>query len=82
MLIKVTEDHIKNGRRGSACECPVALAIKEATGCQDVRVGTSRLTIKNLGDDCHDFLLPEKVFNFIWGFDHGKKVAPFEFEIG
>jgi hypothetical protein len=76
MLIKVTEDHIENGRRHETCRCPIALAIKEATGCSNVSVGQQSATI-----GVYTHILPKEAGDFVRDFDHRKKVVPFEFEL-
>ena len=36
MMIQMTERHIQEGVRTSPCECPVAKAIKDATGLEAI----------------------------------------------
>jgi hypothetical protein len=80
MLIKVTEDHIKNGQPRSACECPIALAIKEATRCLRAGVGLDRAII-----DGRYFDLSKRARDFIRDFDdpnrRSRLFTPFEFEL-
>ena len=38
MTVQVTADHISRGVRKICTRCPVALAIKDATGAKDVEV--------------------------------------------
>jgi hypothetical protein len=77
MLIKVTEDHIRRGRRQSICKCPIALAIMEAVPTRLLIVGPNVVSI-----DIGEFLLPKEAQDFIGDFDfEKKKVSPFEFEL-
>lgn len=71
MLIKVTEEDIKNGVRHLCQKCPVSLAIKRAIKKDDVVVAGSR-TRKQL---------PDKVIKLIALYDQGYSISPFEFEI-
>lgn len=47
MRIRVTEEHIRKGVPFSACDCPVALAIKEATGHGWVSVGIGGVSLSD-----------------------------------
>jgi hypothetical protein len=38
MKVRVLQKHIKAGKQGDANWCPIALALKEATGCAKVSV--------------------------------------------
>lgn len=42
MKITVTEQHIKNGKRGEMCGCPIALAVKDHFPGSEVFVGMRR----------------------------------------
>lgn len=83
MIIKVTEEHIKRGKRYKGLQCPVALAIKEQLGYKALVCGVSV-----------DFLLPNRmgqlsvtvprsVQRFIKKFDaEGRSAAkPFNFTL-
>lgn len=74
MRIKVTAEDIKAGIRRDGMACPVALAIKRATGESDVLVG---LEDANIGG--YVFPLPTKARNFIPRFDDLCEVKPIEF---
>ena len=103
MLIKVTEDCIKNGLPSTSDCCPVALALKDAG--LDCRV-TSRTIEKaavvkvlkpnmtSITGNCQlsvDYItfmgyeewktLDKQCRDFIYNFDKGLPVEPFEFEI-
>ena len=55
MLIRVTDDHIKNGVREDECECPIALAIEESLRCEFsnivVAVYDGDIHVRNIGRD-------------------------------
>lgn len=76
MKIKVTEEHIAKGRRGCCERCPVALAIREMTPCESVRVSSVILRIA----DTH-VALPWHAGVFVTDYDQGRPVQPFEFEL-
>ena len=80
MKIRVTAEHIKNGQRGEPQACPVALAIKEATGIMWITVGPHDMSTMSESQ----LTLPVSVQKFIRAFDHGERkeeVVPFDFEI-
>lgn len=77
--IKVTKADIKKGKKGSVCDCPIALAIKRATGLKgrDVAVGDYQPEV-----DGYIFEGPcESLTTFIEAFDGGEKVKPFSFNM-
>jgi len=76
MLIKVTQEHIKNGKCFSGEYCPVALALKDlfpktfvSVGYSSLKVGTTVVMISS--QDVRDKILD---------FDLGEGMKPFEFE--
>jgi len=75
MTIKVTQEHIRNGKRSRSTECPVALAILESTGHypQVFKTGV------RLGRDW--FYHTKATEEFINAFDSDRPVAPFEFDL-
>lgn len=75
--IHVTQEDIENGERNRASRCPVAIAIKRATGNASVYVGTLDMSI----GEFLDMSLPRKLVKFIGRFDSGKAVHPFTFTI-
>lgn len=80
MLIHVTSEHIKNGRKGSPSACPIALAIMKK--CYDVYVGTDYLQVKKQPDRYFtNMRFPKAVKAFIRKFDCGEEVAPFSFTL-
>lgn len=75
MKIQVTQKHINEGKRGECFNCPIALALLEATGQQwDVSFHMACSWHYNLN-------LPEIAQEFIGRFDYEKTVKPFEFEL-
>ena len=76
MKIDVTELDIENGKCGVAFSCPVALAVRRATGITRVYVGSRHLEI---GD--RRMAIPIPVRRFITCFDAEIPVGPFSFEL-
>lgn len=72
MIIKVTEDHIKNGLRCTTTCCPVALALQEISS--NVSVGLVGIWL-----DSVRYKVPRSVYRFIRRFDNNKTVKPFNF---
>ena len=74
MKIKITQDHITNGKRLNGESCPIALALIDAGFCNiDVRVGRVFLGSAIIP-------LPTVARAFMGQFDRGYTVIPFEFE--
>ena len=73
-LIKVTQEDINNGVRGSAYSCPIANAC--ARESIFVGVGDVIIRFKPNGAIIHT---PESVKKFVKKFDKGKSVEPFNF---
>jgi hypothetical protein len=81
MIIKVTRKHINKGKRHSLCFCPIALAIKEATG---MNFFVAMETISCHAEDRGlKFELSTRAKEFIQRFDrYGKlSVAPASFRL-
>ena len=72
MLIKVTKDHIENGKIGQPDCCPIALA----SGFENVSVFVDE--IRCYGEA---YELPMIAQEFIENFDGGNEVKPISFEI-
>lgn len=52
MLIKVTQEHIRAGRKNSGCCCPIALALKEQyTDLSFIGVGSVELVCSRVAND-------------------------------
>lgn len=80
MKIKVEWRHIHSGKRCKCEECPVALAISEATG-RNARVYFSKAFIFSGGVIPDYIYFPAGVADWIYDYDRMKKVYPFEFEL-
>jgi hypothetical protein len=76
--MKVTERHIKLGRRHDPQCCPVALALKEQFSWVSVTIDE---IIAYKGEKWHYFIPNRKVVDFIVAFDSGKTIEPMEFEL-
>ena len=77
-LVKVTQEHIRQGERQSATGCPVALAISEQLGLRKVVVHGYHVL---LGKFHGNFALPESVTDWIKSFDRGETVGPISFQL-
>jgi len=75
MRINVTADDIANGVHKDCERCPVALAVKRATGCVNCDVTAD--TIYATGMPV--FTTPRSVQEFIARFDREYPVQPFSF---
>lgn len=73
MKISVEEKHIKTGTAGSCFSCPVALAVREATGAKDVWVGSHIRVNGRL------YAVSDAVLDFIRIFDDLEEGYPFSF---
>lgn len=84
--IRVTQDDIDHGKRGSFCDCPVALAVKRAFRAS---LSDRRIAVRHEGifvGDLEDerFWVAEadrEVQAFIAAFDDGKRVTPRTFDM-
>lgn len=76
MKIQVTAEDIANGRRSDCHNCPVSLAWNRVMG-GDYKVGLG-VIVQN---SCILFWLPKIAQKFIFDFDAGRPVEPFEFEV-
>ena len=77
MKISVTNKHIDDGIPCDRFQCPLALAIQEATGEYGWNVGMSNA----YSPDVHRLRLPEKAIEFRKTFDCNGPVSPFEFDL-
>ncbi len=76
--VDVTEEDITRGVRGSCTACPVALALRRATGTNWASVDDSVM------ESAHSFNraeTPPEVVKFIYLFDAQGRVEPFSFEV-
>ena len=76
MKIEVTAAHIEQGIAFSCENCPVALALREATGDR-----WSADTAVLIRDDGAMNVTPDAVARFIGDFDHFHTVEPFSFNL-
>lgn len=79
MIIKVLREHIFRGWQNNCYLCPIALAIRSATGFSYMVTPTEVCL-----EDAQPRLwiqLPIEARQFIDAFDRGKSVEPFEFEL-
>ncbi len=83
MRIEVTQDDIDHGVRRECDRCPIARALKRATG-EAWDVGESNdhqaTTCRRGGDRAKWLKLPDEATNFMFAFDNGFPVWPFSFE--
>jgi hypothetical protein len=88
MLVSVTAKDIAAGLRADCGECPIALAMRRATGMTEnrftaayVAVTGDRATLCRGKRKPHeDWRLPQEAVSFQRAFDAGRPVEPFEFE--
>lgn len=90
MVIKVTEDDIKQGVKGACFKCPVAIAMRRQ-GLKLAGAGFAYLVWQpklygNMKYDSRGYInmrldTPLEVRRFISSFDKEEIVSPFEFEI-
>lgn len=78
ITVEVRWDHIQQGVARNIRSCPVALALKEATGTAWTVSQYSLYEINSL--NCM-LPAPEAVHDFVVLFDTGTPVQPFSFEI-
>ena len=76
MLIRVTQDDIRNGVQCDAMLCPVALSLRRSLPGRTVTAGEFTIYI-----DDGMYAAPVAVEEFIENFDDGAPVQPFEFEL-
>lgn len=76
MRITVTQQDIDKGEQGEAKHCPIARALKRATGEQCLVASK----ICFIGDR-EDIPLPENAQSFVSDFDCGFPVKPFSFDL-
>jgi hypothetical protein len=77
MKIKTNYSDLAKGKRRSARDCPVALAIRRYIGDKDVTVSVDGYVLI----EGHKYSLPDHVRRFISLFDENIDVSPIEFEL-
>ena len=80
MLIKVTQEHIDRGIKGSAYHCPIALACGDF-GMTKPGVGTHYVHPNSTWGGGTYYILPPIARRLLLEFDVGQPVAPFEFDL-
>lgn len=78
LTVHVTEKHIRAGSKSNCFTCPVALALKDASG-KPWNVGTTG--VFPIPDSDRNMRLPEEVTRFIRSFDLELPVKPFTFTL-
>lgn len=73
-IVKVTASDIANGERGSACRCPIALAVKRAYPGKTVSV-----TATNIEVGASQVRTQPDQSQFVNDFDHHKPVTAHSF---
>lgn len=89
MIIQVKQSHIDRGRRLECRRCPIAMAVREATGFKGVFVGGDICTnvppdhiwFNQLNDTSERFVVTRACRKFIDRFDRGNSVKPFSFRL-
>jgi hypothetical protein len=84
LLVTVTLDHIRRGKRGKCGECPGALAIMEAapTLFAAVAVNTHSIDLWFMSPKYRRIALtPQPLRAFVKLFDAGNSVEPFSFHL-
>lgn len=71
--VKVTKQHIKNGKQDNVHFCPIALAVR-ALGYKRVTVDSDNIITRNA---C--FSMPYEASDFVFDFDEFRPVKPFTF---
>ena len=78
MLIEVTQEDIDHGIRNDCTECPVALAIKRASGNW---FGVIVLVLNGICVRGRTYRTPRQVAQFIQAYDRGESVGPITFTL-
>ena len=79
MRIKVKQEHIDKGLRGSYFSCPLALASQDA-GLELPGAGMHKIMYL-VDDELCGSLMPDEARKFRSRFDRGWKVEPFSFDL-
>lgn len=73
--VKVTAEHIKKGLKEDPCNCPIALALKDA-GYKEVLVRGSEIEFDSTNGYAICIAAGTRIDLFIDDFDSGTKVKP------
>ena len=82
MRIQVTEQHIRNGLRGSCSSDAICLALRSA-GFMNPWVSPDRIQTDGFsgGFMRENWLVTDELRSFMYDYDNRKPVFPFEFEL-
>lgn len=78
-IVRVSQKHIDNGERNDAKCCPIALAFRDA-GYSPVVVTEMKILFMMNGE-VHSMPVILDLEQFIFDFDSGREVEPFDLEI-
>ena len=81
ITVRVTEKHIRTGRRRDMCRCPEAFAIREATGVHADIIPHARRVEVHLPDGIAVCTLLEDAAERGLAFDRTGVMEPFEFDV-
>jgi hypothetical protein len=82
MRIEVTQEDIDNGTKGRCRLCPIALAVRRATGSPDAWVDDTHIMWgASWGAWDGVAMTPRSAWSFMASFDSGQDVQPFSFEL-
>ena len=76
--VEVTQEDIEQASRASASTCPIARAVKRATGANRVTVYDAILID---GEDFEKYHTPPEAFEWLKRYDDGHKVEPISFTL-
>lgn len=74
--IRITEAHIRDGVKGSECDCPIALALRDTLFTDAVRVNGEGIFVNN-----RKFNMDKEDLRFMERFDNGQRVKPYSFRL-
>ncbi len=81
MKITIEPRHLTAGVRHNAYQCPVALALAEATG-GPCSVGYSRYNVGRNTNQWRTYRMTQRAAKFVKQFDRGLRVSPCTLELG
>ena len=76
IVINVTEAEIAAGKPGDSMRCPIAIAAQRVWPGAEVEVSTCFIWVGFVR-----YLLPSSATMWIYAYDAGEKVTPFEFRL-
>ena len=79
VAVLLTAGDIADGQRGLTNRCPVALAVRRATGIKVVSIRSTQGVL--YGQEYQSFDLPAEAREFIARYDTGETVEPLAFDI-